>query len=282
MDEIPKRKKASVPGWVVTFADLMSLLMCFFVLLLSFAEIDAQRFERLAGELAQAFGVQRDIPASQIPMGTSPVLQNFSPGRPTPTPTDKIQQSTTVQERHLVAGQSREGVDSDQVNQVRQVAEKVQALLEGSETQERMLVQTERQRIVIRIDEKGTFASGSARVLPPFRELLAEMATVFVGLPGIVSVDGHTDSVPVSGSRYDSNWGLSAARASSVAGALLESSSLEPDRLMVRGFAATRPLDTRETPDAYARNRRVEITIDLSEPSKIHRETGLDSLSGDV
>ena len=69
-----------IPAWVMTFADLMSLLMCFFVLLLSFSEIDAQKFKQIAGELSKAFGVQRDIAALDIPMGTSPIFDNFSPG----------------------------------------------------------------------------------------------------------------------------------------------------------------------------------------------------------
>lgn len=276
MDERPVRKKAGIPGWVVTFADLMSLLMCFFVLLLSFSEIDAQRFERLAGDLAEAFGVQRDVPASQIPMGTSPALKSFSPGRPTPAPPDTIEQSTTSQERYLDTGRSQEGRES---SQALQVAHKVEALLEGSAMKERMQVKTERERVVIRIDEQGTFASGSASVLPPFRDLLNEMATALVGLPGIVSVDGHTDSVPISDSRYKSNWALSAARASSVASALLENPELAPERFMVRGFAATRPVDTAETPEALARNRRVEITIDLSESPAATSRAKLEALS---
>ena len=75
-----------IPAWVMTFADLMSLLMCFFVLLLSFSEIDAMRFKQIAGEMAKAFGVQRDVPALEVPMGTSAVFDKFSPGKPEPTP----------------------------------------------------------------------------------------------------------------------------------------------------------------------------------------------------
>jgi flagellar motor protein MotB len=62
---------SGTPAWVVTFADLMSLLMCFFVLLLSFSEIDAQKFRQIAGELSQAFGVQRDVPVEDVPTGSS-------------------------------------------------------------------------------------------------------------------------------------------------------------------------------------------------------------------
>ena len=66
MDELPEEEKAGIPAWVVTFADLMSLLMCFFVLLLSFSEIDAQKFKQIAGELSKAFGVQREVPELHV------------------------------------------------------------------------------------------------------------------------------------------------------------------------------------------------------------------------
>jgi chemotaxis protein MotB len=74
-----------LPAYMGTFADLMALLMCFFVLLLSFAEMDAIKFKRLAGSMRMAFGVQRVVEADQIPLGTSIIAQEFSPGRTEPT-----------------------------------------------------------------------------------------------------------------------------------------------------------------------------------------------------
>ena len=83
-----------LPAWMGTFADLMSLLMCFFVLLLSFSEMDAMKFKRLAGSMAQAFGVQNKLNVTDIPKGTSIIAQEFSPGRPETTPINEIWQHT--------------------------------------------------------------------------------------------------------------------------------------------------------------------------------------------
>src|SRR5690606_38080710 len=83
-----------MPPWLSTFADLMSLLMCFFVLLLSFSEMDAMKFKRLAGSMAQAFGVQNRLNVIDIPKGTSIIAQEFSPGRPEPTPINEMWQHT--------------------------------------------------------------------------------------------------------------------------------------------------------------------------------------------
>ena len=82
-------------GWIMTFADLISLLMCFFVLLLSFAEMDLNKFKAISGSLKLAFGVQREIKADAIPMGTSIIAQEFSPAQPQPTSINEVRQSTT-------------------------------------------------------------------------------------------------------------------------------------------------------------------------------------------
>lgn len=75
-DEEEKKDKPEEPaaGWIMTFADLMSLLMCFFVLLLSFSEMDVQKYKQIAGSMKIAFGVQRIVPAHEIPKGTSQTL----------------------------------------------------------------------------------------------------------------------------------------------------------------------------------------------------------------
>ena len=87
---------AGLPAWMGTFADLMSLLMCFFVLLLSFSEMDVLKYKQLAGSMRDAFGVQREINVKDIPKGTSIIAKEFSPGRPEPTP---INESATGDHR---------------------------------------------------------------------------------------------------------------------------------------------------------------------------------------
>jgi chemotaxis protein MotB len=84
-------------------------------------------------------------------------------------------------------------------------------------------------------------------------------------MPGYIAIDGHTDNVPISNARFDSNWGLSAMRAAVVADTLLENDELQPWRLIVRGHADTRPLVPNDTPEQRARNRRVELTIRAGE-----------------
>jgi chemotaxis protein MotB len=111
MDDLPEEEKPGIPGWVVTFADLMSLLMCFFVLLLSFSEIDAMKFKQIAGELSKAFGVQREVPALEIPQGTSPIFDKFSPAPPEPTLLEQVKQTTSTQNPELETLKSPEEIE---------------------------------------------------------------------------------------------------------------------------------------------------------------------------
>ncbi|MCP3672788.1 MAG: type VI secretion system protein TssL, partial [Gammaproteobacteria bacterium] len=110
-----------LPPWLATFADLMSLLMCFFVLLLSFAEVDAQRFKKMAESMKDAFGVQREVPVLDVVMGTSVIKQEFSPSTTSePSLIDEVrQQSTEVEKQQLEVPDSEksEGEDTSEEKQ---------------------------------------------------------------------------------------------------------------------------------------------------------------------
>ena len=122
-EEAPPEEEADAgaPAWVMTFADLMSLLMCFFVLLLAFSEMDVQKFKQLSGSMKAAFGVQRQIKADDIPKGTSIITQEFSPGIPQPTPITVIEQQTTDDTKDNL--DFSEGDDSDEKNIAKQMYE---------------------------------------------------------------------------------------------------------------------------------------------------------------
>ncbi len=270
-----------LPAWMGTFADLMSLLMCFFVLLLSFSEMDAMKFKRLAGSMAQAFGVQNRLNVTDVPKGTSIIAQEFSPGRTEPTPINEIWQKTQdITEMSLdvdcadaydvEAGD--EGADAG----VRiRLKEKLEELIEETQADAYELannlheqimageveVETVGRKIIVRIREKGSFFSGSAQLSPEYREVMWEIAAVLATKPGRIIVQGHTDNLPIRTSRFRSNWDLSAMRASSVAHELMKDEELSRTRFEVAGLSDTRPLVANDTPENRARNRRVEIMI---------------------
>lgn len=278
-----------LPAYMGTFADLMSLLMCFFILLLSFSEMDAMKFKRLAGSMKEAFGVQAQIQAVSPPKGTSVIAREFSPGRPEPTPINEIWQKTnadldpTLDFQCSEALQEERGTDNMeagfQVNVDSKRQEEIRAKLEElvQQTEDDAVelsralanqissgeveVETRGRKITIRIKEQGSFESASADLNPKYRDVLSNVARVLRSQQGVISIQGHTDNLPIKTSRFRSNWDLSSARAASVAMELLNSDQLPASRLAVTGLAETRPLAANDSAEGRAKNRRVEIVI---------------------
>ncbi|WP_041521642.1 flagellar motor protein MotB [Gilvimarinus agarilyticus] len=273
--------KPGLPAWMATFADLMALLMCFFVLLLSFSEMDAMKFKRLAGSLAQAFGVQAEVSVNEIPKGTSIIAQEFSPGKPEPTPINEIRQHTEditqmslevrdSQEYDIERGEpdmddsARERLEQimqELVAQTRRDAAELADTLKEQIANGELEIETRGRHIIIRIREKGSFESGTATLAPDYYDVIDEIRAVLMLKPGRIEVQGHTDNVPINSARFRNNWDLSAMRAASVASQLLRGNYLEPRRFEVSGFADTRPLASNDSSANRARNRRVEIVI---------------------
>jgi chemotaxis protein MotB len=264
MEEECPKCPSGLPPWLATFADLMSLLMCFFVLLLSFAEIDAVRFKKMADALKDAFGVQREIPASEIVKGVSVIKQEFSPSTiPEPSPINEIRQHTTdeSQEDLKVNEAMKQAVEEQLKQEVAQQSQDLRAALEEEIREGLVEVETDYPRIIVRIQEKGSFPSGSADLDPEFFQVMAKISEKLAGVPGSIVVAGHTDNVPIATRRFRSNWELSAARAVTVTHALLSNPAVDPARVVVQGLAESNPLAPNDNAENRARNRRVELIL---------------------
>lgn len=266
-DDCPKCEQG-LPPWLATFADLMSLLMCFFVLLLSFAEMDAIRFKKMADSMKDAFGVQREIPTNEIVMGTSVIKTEFSPSTiPEPSLIDEIRQQTTDQEQSElkindeILDAIEEQLKQEMEDQAKELKEQLQ-----EEIEEGLLsIETEGTRIIIRIHEKGSFPSGSADLNVDFLDVMERISTAVAKSPGNVVVAGHTDDIPIHTTRFRSNWELSSARAVTVVHALLRNPEVDPERVLVEGHADSHPLMPNDSSENRAMNRRVELIIERGE-----------------
>lgn len=262
-DDCPKCEEG-LPPWLATFADLMALLMCFFVLLLSFAEIDAIRFKKMAESFKDAFGVQRDIPAYDIVKGISVIKQEFSPSTiPEPSPINEVRQKTTdVEKEHLDVTQAMVAAIKAKIQQeLEEQAQKLREQLQQEIDDGLLAIETEESKIIIRIQEKGTFPSGSANLNPGFLDVMHKISDAVVKTPGKVVVAGHTDNVPISTARYRSNWELSSARAVTVVHALLQNPNVDSRRVLIEGHADSHPLQPNDSPENRAINRRVELIM---------------------
>jgi chemotaxis protein MotB len=274
-----------------TFADLMSLLMCFFVLLLAFSEMDVLKFKQIAGSMKFAFGVQNKIEVKDIPKGTSVIAMEFTPGKPEPTPIETIQQQTVEMTQQMLefqagdessaggrqeqrgdkrGGESRStsqeksseqatsAADQEQTNElVKKIAQQLEKqIIDGA-----IELESLGQQIIIRIRENGSFPSGSAFLQPRFKPIIQDIGVLLKDVPGEITVSGHTDDFQVSNELYVNNWDLSSKRAVAVASELQKVPGFDKTRMMVVGRAETRPLVPNDTDEDRRRNRRVEISI---------------------
>ncbi len=281
----PKAESGGVPAWVMTFADLMTLLMCFFVLLLSFSEMDVAKFKQLAGSMEKAFGVQREIKSKEIPKGTSIVMKEFSSGKPDPTVLPVVRQHTTEDlRRNLevpdggkkeIGEQGKDAETEAEVEKQKQIEiriKEVQVEVEVDATEIKkafakqiddglLEVATDKSRVIVRIHEKGSFPSGSARLMPEFEPVITEIGNVLAGIEGQIIVAGHTDNIPIARGRFRSNWELSAARSATVMNYLMQAKNLNEERFVLEGHADKAPLVANDSRANRARNRRVEVVI---------------------
>ncbi|MBV7315347.1 flagellar motor protein MotB [Shewanella sp. NIFS-20-20] len=285
------------PMWLATFADLMSLLMCFFVLLLAFSEMDVVKFKQIAGSMKYAFGVQNKVEVKDIPKGTSVIALEFRPGRPDPTPIEIINQQTNEMTEPVLDLQSGEDASAGGVQQQQgeqrggesSASARESAMDESKSTQGEMQAQQEQvnseakkiaeklnkeiidgaieveslgQQIIIRIREKGAFASGSGFLQPRFKPVVNKVGKLLVDIPGIITVSGYTDDMQISNELYSSNWDLSSKRAVAVAHEFAKVPGFDQRRMKVVGMASTNPLVPNTSEQNRTRNRRVEIGIE--------------------
>lgn len=239
--EPEKKVDVGAPRWVVTFGDLMSLLLCFFVLLLSFSELDRQKYKQVAGSMEKAFGVQRRTKVMDVPKGMKMIAKDFD------------QELIETRIRPDIGKELDEIVSS----QLADIKDKIE--IDGSDKE-----------ITIRLMGESTFDSGKAVIRPQMKPLLRKVAELIQGNANDIIIAGHTDNVPIRSGPYRTNLRLSTARASAVAEYIISHSRIDPQRISTMGFGEYRPIDTNETAVGRQKNRRVEIILsNLPKPDRV-------------
>lgn len=222
-------EEGGAPAWMATFADLCSLLLTFFVLLLSFAEMDVVEFKAALGSVKHALGVISRRPGTLE--GSSPTPINF--------------EDSNASER------SEKGLPDELVP--------IQRLIENRDQSGSMKLIVNEDNIILRAHD--LFRSGNADLSPQdFVQL--DIITALVRLYSQpVTIEAHTDDRPIRTEAFPSNWELSAARAAAVARYLELAGSVEPGRLSPTGYASHKPLVPNDSPENRRTNRRVDIIL---------------------
>lgn len=222
-------KSGGAPAWMCTFADLMSLLLTFFVLLLSMSSTESAKFRAMAGSLRDAFGMKSDFALSPTSMSDE-ILPHDD-------------------ERQGDAGSQK---DAELEAELREALEEL-----GVELGD-MKLDGDEDSIVLRLEGDLLFDSGEATLKPEALPALDAIAKYLRGTRYQLDVVGHTDNVPIATAAYPSNWELSAARAARAVRHIAER-QVEPKRLRAIGHAEIEPIADNSTAEGRAKNRRVEF-----------------------
>lgn len=232
-----KRKRAerhaSHDRWLVSYADFITLLFAFFVVMYSAAQLDKRRAGQLATAIQTAFLQYGSLPPQPADVGG---LSDKG------VPSDLPIGNTDDDEFALLRGQ-------------------VEQALAGEIASGKVAIRRTSEGLVISLREVGFFDSGSAEIrassLPAFQRLAEVLRTTNTD----IRIEGHTDNVPIHNSRFESNWDLSTARATATVRLLITQYDFPPERLATSGYAEYRPIASNDDAAGRAQNRRVDIVI---------------------
>ncbi len=254
-----KKPPAGAPVWMTTFADLMSLLLTLFVLMLTFAKMDVEKYQQLAGSMKNAFGVQYIKKLAGIieedggPAGISVKSK-------VPKVVVELQIDDTIGKQDVAVVKPDEPVDNLAANVTQAIAEQISKSMANVEEREG--------EVIVRFPGKFAFPSGTESLTSEFLIALNNLAAVIKKSKGEIIIAGHTDDRPIKTDRFRSNWDLSTARANSVVQYLLEFTDVDQSRLATMGYADSRPLAANDTEENRALNRRVEVIFRKAAPAK--------------
>jgi len=225
------------PAWMVTYGDLMSLLLTFFVLIVSFSSIELIKFQKALGSLKGALGI--------LPKQQSVIFQKEP----------IIPQLSDYSERRI-----------------RKAATELRELIKKQGIDDKVKLEVTDKGILVRIDSPILFELGSADLKPEAFPILDKVIEMTRNWPNEIRIEGHTDDLPIHTDKFPSNWELSTARALSVLKYFLKRGSVEPERLSAVGYGEYHPLVPNTSPENRAKNRRVEIYIESTKQNRQFRD----------
>jgi chemotaxis protein MotB len=232
--------------WLVSYADFITLLFAFFVVMYALSSVNEGKYRILSNSMVSAF---RNVPVNSA--GQTPMVVP-TPPPPTPTPNSLA---------------SKEAVKQKQREKMRHVAKDILEVMAPLIEQGKVRVLETSRGVSIEINDSILFSPGQALLQPALGKAMQSVAEVLVASDFPITIEGHTDNVPIKNTQFPSNWELSAVRATTVL-RLFADAGVASERLTAIGYADTRPVEPNVLADGRARNRRVTILIDSDIPEK--------------
>ena len=242
--------------WLVSYADFITLLFAFFVVMYAISSVNEGKYKVLSSSLVTAFTNASDK-ATGAPVE---VLQ----GAPIVPPVPNIRPETPPPPPETVKQEEKKNV---QRQQMKNVAGKIMDALQPLVAEGKVRLLETSRGVTIEINDSILFPPGQAKLQAASINAMVAIAQVLANTDFPITIEGHTDNVPIATAMFPSNWELSAMRATTVL-RLFNDAGVGAERLTAIGYGETRPLETNTTVEGKARNRRVSILIDSNRPEE--------------
>lgn len=231
-------RHASMERWLITYSDLITLLLIFFIVLYSLGQLDLEKFRYLSQSLSQAMGGGGAVLIS----GGPSVASGKAGVRPLPSKAEQ-----------------------QELNQLADLKEELASFIKESGLEAKVSVTSEERGVVLSFQEEVLFVIGSAELTPRAKEIILQVTPVLRKAPNYIRVEGHTCDLPIHNTLYPSNWELSAARATTVVREFTHNLSFPPQRLAALAYGEYRPKVPNDSEVHRRMNRRIDIVILRSE-----------------
>lgn len=227
-----EHKEANHERWLLTYADLITLLMIFFIILFASSSLDKQKFKTLAESMNSAMGG-----------GTHAI------GDPN---SNAINDAAVVND--TVTQQS-------EANKLVELKKQLDSYLEQNSMASSTSVDISERGLVVTLNNSLFFDPGKADIIPESENKLVAIGKIINQMNNYIRVEGHTDNVPISNSLFHSNWQLSSVRASNVVELLISKGGIPPQKLSTVGYGEYRPIADNSAPEGRQKNRRVDLVV---------------------
>jgi chemotaxis protein MotB len=229
-------EKSGAPAWMATYGDLVTLLLCFFVLLFSMSTIDNQKFKAIITSMQGSLGVLD----SGIIVEMKDIETTF-PG------------DVTVEEQ----------------DEFRKIYQQLDDFIKENGLEKSITLNIDERGLLIRFLDTVLFDSGRAEIKNEAKFIINMISDVIKESGKSIRIEGHTDNVPINTDKFPSNWELSTSRAVNVVKYIIELNDIEPWRISAAGYGEYHPIDTNDTSSGRQKNRRVDIVILRKENNEV-------------
>lgn len=258
-----EHEEANHERWLLTYADMITLLMVLFIVLFAISVVDKKKFAALADGLSHNFGATNKV----LPAGTGVLdggrTSNNDQGQLTNNPAQPLSPIDQAElSKQLQQQVAKQNLLKQEQATLAGAQQQIEAALKAKGLQNSASFKlTSRGLVVSIVTDQVLFDTGKADLKPVGQEVLDAVAPAVRKLPNDISIEGHTDNVPIYGGPFASNWELSAVRATTVLRYLVAAQGLDPSRMSATGYADTKPVVPNDTPAHQAQNRRVELVV---------------------